>query len=203
MDEMKASIDNIYNKSVVQMTEVAKLQSIFGQLKHNINLSIQESDSILIDKKIKTGIDDYNHTRDFIERLNFDDKKAMYIDTIDSAYTEYITTWETLKASQRTHVDDETKHRLKVLEDNFNVMIDAWENGNADKLASFFMTSFDEYPDLYRRILTDRNKRWVSRISDMMREGDDILIIVGAAHLAGKDSVIELLRKRGYTVRQR
>ena len=36
----------------------------------------------------------------------------------------------------------------------------------------------------------------------MIEQGESTLIAVGAAHLVGKDGVIELLRARGYTVEQ-
>jgi len=36
----------------------------------------------------------------------------------------------------------------------------------------------------------------------MIKQGESTLIVVGAAHLVGKDGVIELLKARGYTVEQ-
>jgi Uncharacterized protein conserved in bacteria len=36
----------------------------------------------------------------------------------------------------------------------------------------------------------------------MIKQGENPLIVVGAAHLVGKDGVIELLKQRGYTVEQ-
>ncbi len=36
----------------------------------------------------------------------------------------------------------------------------------------------------------------------MLAGKDDILVIVGAAHLVGRDGVVELLRSRGYRVEQ-
>ena len=36
-----------------------------------------------------------------------------------------------------------------------------------------------------------------------MKQKDNVLIIVGAGHLVGNDSVIDLLRKKGYRVIQK
>jgi uncharacterized protein YbaP (TraB family) len=35
-----------------------------------------------------------------------------------------------------------------------------------------------------------------------MKQGGDVLVIVGAGHLMGKDSVIDVLKKKAYRVRQ-
>jgi uncharacterized protein YbaP (TraB family) len=36
----------------------------------------------------------------------------------------------------------------------------------------------------------------------MLRGGDDVLVVVGTAHLVGEHSVVQMLRQRGYTVEQ-
>ena len=45
----------------------------------------------------------------------------------------------------------------------------------------------------------DRNRRWMDKIT-MTLPVQSVLVAVGAAHLVGKDGLIELLRQRGYTV---
>jgi hypothetical protein len=54
----------------------------------------------------------------------------------------------------------------------------------------------DEYMDL---LLYGRNRKWAAKL-DSLLPGKSMLIAVGAAHLPGKQGVIELLRKEGYTV---
>jgi uncharacterized protein len=52
------------------------------------------------------------------------------------------------------------------------------------------------YMDL---LLYNRNRKWAREL-DTLLPGKSLLIAVGAAHLPGKDGVIELLRREGYTV---
>lgn len=52
------------------------------------------------------------------------------------------------------------------------------------------------YMDL---LLYGRNRKW-AEILDGLLPGKSLLVAVGAAHLPGKQGVIELLRKKGYTV---
>jgi len=48
--------------------------------------------------------------------------------------------------------------------------------------------------------LNNRNKNWVKKLKTIMHERP-VTIAVGAGHLPGKNGVIELLRKEGYTVK--
>jgi len=48
--------------------------------------------------------------------------------------------------------------------------------------------------------LKSRNEIWVGKIEAMLEEPGTRLIAVGAGHLAGEDSVIEMLEAKGYEV---
>jgi hypothetical protein len=59
-----------------------------------------------------------------------------------------------------------------------------------------------EYPAVHQKIIVDRNRRWLPEIERMIEQGESTLVVVGAAHLVGKEGVIELLKARGYTLEQ-
>jgi uncharacterized protein YbaP (TraB family) len=59
-----------------------------------------------------------------------------------------------------------------------------------------------ESPEIYRALVADRNRRWMTRLNSMLNERQDYLVIVGAMHLVGKDGVVELLRQRGFKIQQ-
>lgn len=82
-------------------------------------------------------------------------------------------------------------------------LIAAWRSGDIDRLAALMAEGFDKYPDLYRPLTVDRNRRWIGQIQKLLDDRDDYLVIVGALHLVGKDSVIDLLQRRGYKVVRR
>jgi uncharacterized protein len=79
-------------------------------------------------------------------------------------------------------------------------LIAAWREGDTRELADLMTEGFENYPDLYRPMTVDRNRKWISPIEALLDDRDDYLVIVGALHLVGKDSVIELLEKRGHKV---
>ena len=61
---------------------------------------------------------------------------------------------------------------------------------------------FEGFPGVYESLVVQRNKAWADNISDLLQEEDDYLVIVGALHLVGKDSVISLLARRGHDPKQ-
>jgi uncharacterized protein len=81
-------------------------------------------------------------------------------------------------------------------------LLSAWRRGDAKGMAQLLQEGFDEYPDLYRPLTVERNRRWVPQIEALLDDQDDYLVVVGALHLVGTDSVIDLLERKGYKVRQ-
>jgi uncharacterized protein YbaP (TraB family) len=81
-------------------------------------------------------------------------------------------------------------------------LIAAWHVGDTTSLARLLAEGFDKYPDLYRPLTVDRNRKWISSIEQVLGARDDYLIVVGTLHLVGKDSVIELLQDKGHRVTQ-
>jgi len=57
--------------------------------------------------------------------------------------------------------------------------------------------------DWYQRLLVDRNKKWVDLVINEYIKGDEnYFVIGGAAHFTGEDSVISMLRNKGYEVKR-
>jgi uncharacterized protein YbaP (TraB family) len=83
-----------------------------------------------------------------------------------------------------------------------NAVVTAWHRGDTGQLERLLSEGFDKFPDLYRILTTDRNRRWLPRIEGMLHEKQDYLVIVGALHLVGRDGVVALLERQGYKVVQ-
>jgi hypothetical protein len=85
----------------------------------------------------------------------------------------------------------------KEREKAFLQMVKAWHQGSLDGLEQLVET-FKTYPLFYKKLLVQRNRNWVPQIASFLKEDNNVLIIVGAAHLAGEDGLIALLTKQGY-----
>jgi uncharacterized protein YbaP (TraB family) len=82
-------------------------------------------------------------------------------------------------------------------------LVGAWRRGDVAALSALLSEGFDKYPQLYRPLTVERNRKWIARIEGLLDDQDDYLVVVGALHLVGRDSVIELLQNKGYKVQQR
>jgi uncharacterized protein len=69
-------------------------------------------------------------------------------------------------------------------------------------LEKHLLAAMRDYPEIHRKVIDDRNRRWLPEIEGLLAQGENALIVVGAAHLVGTNGVIQLLESRGYRVEQ-
>ncbi len=82
-----------------------------------------------------------------------------------------------------------------------DALVDAWLNGDEAAITRIMIDEVKHpFPDLYRKILVDRNTAWAGAISKMLQGSGVKFVAVGAAHLAGSDSVQAALERRGIAV---
>ena len=62
--------------------------------------------------------------------------------------------------------------------------------------------SMAQYPELHQRLLLNRNTAWIPKLKKWFAADEPCLIIVGAGHLVGEGSVLDLLKKEGWSVQQ-
>jgi len=79
------------------------------------------------------------------------------------------------------------------------IMQEIYRSGDLDSLARYMVESSPELMEFEELLLTNRNLAWVPQIIKFIFEKPSF-IAVGAAHLAGENGLIELLRKEGFTV---
>jgi uncharacterized protein len=82
-------------------------------------------------------------------------------------------------------------------------MLQAWRSGDVGAAEKLFLESMAEYPALREKLLDERNRNWLPQIEKFLKLDDDVLVVVGAAHLVGKNGLIELLKGRGYKMEQK
>jgi uncharacterized protein YbaP (TraB family) len=91
---------------------------------------------------------------------------------------------------------------LKDAKTKFGELLEGWQKGDEARLEKILNEANREEPELMKRLLTDRNASWTPQIEQFARGTNNVAVIVGAAHLVGKDGVVDMLRKRGWTVTQ-
>ena len=79
-------------------------------------------------------------------------------------------------------------------------LIDAWQRGDTDAIAAGFGDALRATPVLTRVLLGERNARWAAWIAARLAQPGKVFVAVGAAHLAGPDSVQARLAALGVKV---
>ena len=80
-------------------------------------------------------------------------------------------------------------------------MVEAWASGDVATLEAVGVEEMQsESPGLYRALLVQRNTDWADQIQTLLAGSGTTFIAVGAAHLAGDDSVQDILEDRGVNV---
>ena len=89
-----------------------------------------------------------------------------------------------------------------VIREIMDDLILAWRSGDIDYLEQTLLDEVSGYPELYDAVVADRNRLWVNTIDELLDDGEDYLVIVGALHLVGEDGVPRLLEQRGVRITQ-
>ncbi|KZC19442.1 MULTISPECIES: TraB/GumN family protein [Rhodanobacter] len=80
-------------------------------------------------------------------------------------------------------------------------LIDAWKAGDVDSITRIGNEDMRRRePKLYQLLLVQRNQVWATKIAAMLQQPGTVFIAVGAAHLAGPDSVQARLELLGVAV---
>jgi len=77
-------------------------------------------------------------------------------------------------------------------------MIESWKTGDVDRLTELIDEQMPPGSTERTLLLTRRNANWIPEIEAALESGKVTLFLMGAAHLVGDDSVIRLLRERGW-----
>jgi len=97
----------------------------------------------------------------------------------------------------------QTLRDLEVIEQMADEMVTSWKTGDAARLQSVMSISFKEYPEIYHRLVLKRNNEWMPKMKNLLSLNENVLVIVGAGHLVGLESALDLLTKQGYSIDQR
>ena len=91
-------------------------------------------------------------------------------------------------------------HDLLKSEDVYRRVLEGWTSGNQADIANVVAEEAARNPREKRLLLDRRNRNRLPQIEGMMVSGQTMFVTVGAAHLAGPGSVLDMLCVRGWKV---
>ena len=86
-----------------------------------------------------------------------------------------------------------------------NQLVAAWKTGDADKVVALLRQESEKDPGskkVMERLLDERNPAMADKITELMASGKHVIVVVGAGHISGPNSIADLLKKQGLQVRQ-
>ena len=104
--------------------------------------------------------------------------------------------------AEQDHLLAETLKEIDTEQANMAKLMDAWKAGDAPTVERIVLSALRQEPQLYQRLLVDRNKAWIPKLEALFARTGRTFVVVGAAHLVGPDGLISLLRAKGYSVEQ-
>jgi len=127
-----------------------------------------------------------------------DGKPISGLETMD----EQLGVLQGLSKSDQAKFLDMAVDEMHDVDSDTQAIVTAWRAGDSAKLAALLSEEYKAFPNLYRVLVTERNKRWVPQIEKLLHGNQDVFVVVGALHLVGDGGLLELMRHDGYKPEQ-
>ena len=105
------------------------------------------------------------------------------------------------EAAQRELLEGAIEEPAKAKQ-QFDAMFAAWMSGDVEAIGRTFNAEFANSPELRDTLLRRRNHNWSGWLERRLAQPGTVFVAVGAGHLAGDESVLDLLKRRGYRVKR-
>lgn len=142
---------------------------------------------------------EYGLDEHFYRRAKQDNKKIIPLESVDFQLSLFYSQ----SRQEQEEFLRQTLTDLQVADRLSGEMEKAWKTGDDGKLAGLIAMSFAGYPKQYERLVLQRNKNWLPVLEKIVKREQATLVVVGAGHLVGPNSLVDLLRRKGYAVEQR
>jgi len=103
---------------------------------------------------------------------------------------------EHAQALEETVADPERAYQV------LRTMKAAWLAGDTAALEALIADEFRKAPESRKRLLDERNVRMAAAVERYLKGGETCFVVVGSAHLIGRDGVVSRLAARGFTVKR-
>jgi uncharacterized protein YbaP (TraB family) len=147
----------------------------------------------------KAGLDPENGLdKHFYDRAKTDSKGVQGLETTDFQISRF----DDMPMDQQDRLLAESLKDIDAEKANMTKLMTAWKAGDVPGVERIVLAELKNEPQLYQRLLVDRNKTWMPKVEALFARRGRALVVVGAAHLVGSDGIVAMLKAKGYTVEQ-
>ena len=110
---------------------------------------------------------------------------------------------DSLHEVEPDQIIDRTIQESAEFDSFLELMRRAWREGDTAGIDEAGMRAMrEDFPGVYRVMLSERNLHWLEEIEQMLDSEAQEFVLVGAGHMVGPDGLLTLLRKKGYQITQ-
>jgi uncharacterized protein YbaP (TraB family) len=94
---------------------------------------------------------------------------------------------------------------LDLITSEMDRLMTAWRRGDVPVFQAIMdaeRTRHPEFESIYRKLLDERNRAMAGQVEAFLKTEQTYFVVVGAGHLAGTGGIVDLLRRKGYRVKQ-
>jgi uncharacterized protein len=147
----------------------------------------------------KAGFDpQYGLDMHFYQQAKSDNKAVQGLETVEYQIARF----DEMPQEMQDHLLSETLKEMDTEQQSMAKLIEAWRTGNAPAVERIVLKDLQQEPQLYQRLLVERNKNWMPKLDALFARRSPALVVVGAAHLVGPDGLLAMLKAKGYKVEQ-
>jgi len=142
----------------------------------------------------KLGVDHH-----LAERAKRDGKPTSGLETLEFQ----LGIFDQLSKREQELMLRETAGELERIDKNVKDIVESWLKGDGERLAALLLAGMRQYPELQQKLVIERNRRWLDQIAELVEQGSNAMVVVGAAHLVGQEGIVDMLKARGLSVEQK
>ena len=142
----------------------------------------------------QAGVDEH-----FFNKARADGKRTAGLESTQTQLDFLATMSDGIEDRFVTHGLKDLKRFSQLLDQ----LISVWREGDEAKLYRFFIKDMqNDFPNLYRRLVDDRNVAWLPQIRTLIKTPETEFVLVGVAHLVGPQGIIDQLKNQGMAVKK-
>ena len=178
-----------YRRVAAEATRLGLPTELLGQMKPWVlGMQLLEMQYAQLGFDPQQGVE-----QQLLQRAQTDTKEIRGLETLP----EQLGVFESLSSEDQAKFLDLVVSEMHEVESETREVVNAWRSGDTQKLAAELGAEYQRFPSLYRSLVTERNRRWLPQIEQLLKDKRDCFVVVGALHLVGENGLLELLRRDG------
>ncbi|MDR1836945.1 MAG: TraB/GumN family protein [Treponema sp.] len=140
---------------------------------------------------VQEGVDFY-----YLKKARDENKTVGYLESIETQIDLIVTMGDGYENDYVMY----SLHDMESTESELLSLLDEWKNGRSSETEKALSEMREEWPQIYKTVITDRNSAWVPQIERYLASGNVAFVIVGLAHIHGPDGLLQQLKNAGCKV---